>query len=139
MDITKTIDIAYQKAKEKNWDNIYVAVDIHDTIVKGNYTTKDIPKEFYPIAKETLQLLSNKKEIKLILYTCSHPEEIKLYLEFFNQHNITFDFVNENTDVMTDLQGYGNYDKKPYFNVLLDDKAGFNPYEDWITIYNHIK
>jgi len=33
----------------------------------------------------------------------------------------------------------GYYDKKPYFNVLLDDKAGFDPATEWPAILKWIK
>ena len=137
--ILDAIKKSADKAIQRGWDTEYYGIDIHDTIFKGNYKTNDIPTDFYPYAKETLQLLSLHKGIKLMLYTCSHPKEIDLYLEFFEKNQIHFDFVNENTDVLTDLEGYGNYDKKPYFTVLMDDKAGFNPHEDWKLIYDYFK
>jgi hypothetical protein len=28
---------------------------------------------------------------------------------------------------------------KPYFNVLLDDKAGFDPDRDWVELLNYFK
>ena len=134
MCVTTAFKTAFIKAKERNWPEIYIAVDIHDTMIKANYKLGDIPTEFYPYAIECLQALSKRKDIKLILYTCSHPHEIEVYLQLFESHQIHFDFVNENTDVKTDLQGYGNYDKKPYFNVLMDDKSGFNGERDWLDI-----
>ena len=133
--LNNAINKAFQIRIKRNWDHIYFAVDIHDTIVQSNYTAGNIPTEFYPVAMEALQILTERKDVKLIMYTCSHPHEIQQYLDFFESNGIHFDFVNENTDVKTDMEGYGNYDKKPYFNVLLDDKAGFNPYEDWEMVY----
>ena len=125
---------AFKKAKERNWNTIYVAVDIHDTIVKSNYKAGVIPTEFFKYAKEALVKMSKRNDIKLILYTCSWPHEIEKYLEFFEGNGIHFDFVNENPDVPTDTNGYGNYDKKPYFNALFDDKAGFNPEREWLDV-----
>ena len=31
MDIRKAFDAAFTRMREKNWEKIYVAVDIHDT------------------------------------------------------------------------------------------------------------
>jgi hypothetical protein len=133
--ILSAIHNAFKKAKERGWDNSYFAIDIHDTIVEANYKVNDIPTTFYPFAKEVLQLLTQREDVKLILFTCSHPHEIDLYIKFFNENGIQFDYINENPDVQTDLNGYGNYDKKFYFNVLMDDKAGFNPLLEWEAIY----
>jgi hypothetical protein len=126
---------SFAKAEERGWGITYWCVDIHDTMIKSNYKTGAIPNEFYPFAVEVLQYLTKRGDIKLILYTCSHPHEIEEYIELFKTNNIVFDFINENTDVKTDLNGYGNYDRKPYFNVLLDDKAGFEP-SDWLVLKN---
>ena len=134
MGIISAIHKAFQIKKTRNWETIYFAIDIHDTIIKSNYQSGNIPTDFYPHAIEALQALTLRKDIKLILYTCSHPHEILEYLDLFKSHDICFDFVNENSDIKTNPQGYGNYDRKPYFNVLLDDKAGFDPLIDWIEI-----
>jgi hypothetical protein len=91
------------------------------------------------MAKETLQLISNRKDIVMILYTCSHPHEIEQYLKFFTENGINFKYVNENLDVATDLNGYGNYDKKPYFNVVFEDKAGFDAEVEWAKIHRYFK
>ena len=137
MSLINAINKAFAQKQKKGWDIIYFAVDIHDTIVVANYKVNDIPKEFFPLAKQTLQMLTKRPDVKLILYTCSHPHEIKEYLAYFQEHQITFDFINENPEVKTDLNGYGNYDSKFYFNVLLDDKAGFDATCDWEKIYNN--
>lgn len=135
MSLINAIEKAFQSKKARGWDTIYFAIDIHDTIVVANYKVNDIPKIFYPLAKETLQELSNRPDVKLILFTCSHPHEINQYLAYFKEYDIKFDFVNENPEVKTDVNGYGNYDEKFYFNVLLDDKAGFDATADWKEIY----
>lgn len=135
----KAIEKALELKESRNWDKIYIAIDIHDTIVEGNYKTNSIPTEFYPFAKETLQALTKREDVKLILFTSSHPHEIQRYIKFFEENEIHFDYLNENTDVYTDTQGYGNYDKKFYFNVLIDDKAGFDPKLEWESIYWFLK
>ena len=132
MSIIKAIEINHFRLKEKRgWDKTYWFFDLHGTIVKPNYKAGDIPKEFYPYAKETLQYLSNLKDIVMIMYTCSHPHEIEQYMTFFKENGILFDYVNENPEVETDLNGYGCYDKKPYMNILFEDKSGFDPETEW--------
>ena len=52
----------------------------------------------------------------------------------FEENGIHFDYVNENPEIATNLEGYGNYDKKPYMNVLFEDKAGFDGDTDWDSV-----
>ena len=135
MGITHSILINHFEYKEKRgWDKTYWFFDIHGTILKPNYQFGNIPKEFYPHAKEAMQLISKLDDVCMVLYTCSHPHEIEQYLEFFKENNINFHYVNENPEVATDLNGYGCYDKKPYINVLFEDKAGFNPETEWLEV-----
>src|ERR1051326_6465738 len=120
--ITRAIENAFALAKKKKWTKTYWAVDIHGTVLLPNLKTGILPDEFYPHAKETLQVLSEREDVKLILFTCSHPQELKQYVEFFRTHGIHFDYANENPEVET--ADYGCFDSKIYFNVLLEDKAG---------------
>lgn len=128
---------ARKSAKKKNWDKIYLAIDIHDTIVYGNYDKDKLPTKFIGNAKKTLQYLSNRSDIELILYTCSHPKEIDKYLEFFKTNDISFKYINENLDIPNNALGC--YDKKLYFNVLLDDKSGFDAEQDWDSVLKYVK
>lgn len=124
-------------AIERGWNKIFWAIDIHQTVIYPNYSAAEIPTEFYPLAKEVLKEISNREDITLIMYTCSHPHEIEQYFELFNQNGIHFAHVNENPEVKN--AAYGCYDKKPYFNVLLEDKSGFDPSTDWMAIANLLK
>ena len=135
--ITRAIENCFKNAKSRGWVKTYWAFDIHSTILKPNYRRDDIAKEFYPCAVEVLQALAKRKEIVKILYTCSYPHEIDQYLEHFKAHGIHFDYVNENPDVANG--GYGYYEDKIYFNVLFDDKAGFDGETDWKEINDLIK
>ena len=58
--IGKAIHKAFAIAKTRNWEKIFVAVDIHDTAVVSNYSGNRIPTMFYPNAKEVLQYLSKQ-------------------------------------------------------------------------------
>ena len=75
------------------------------------------------------------KDVVMILYTCSHPHEIEQYIQYFKDNGIRFDYINENPEIPTNLEGYGCYDKKPYMNVLFEDKAGFDGDKDWSKVY----
>ena len=127
--ITKAIDNCFSHARKRGWAKTYWAFDIHGTILRPNYKTNEISKEFYPGAVEVMQMLTRRKDIVKILYTCSYPHEIEQYLEYFERHGILFDHINRNPDVADG--GYGYYKDKFYFNVLMDDKAGFDGDTDW--------
>jgi hypothetical protein len=121
----------FENKEQRGWDKTFWFFDIHSTILKPNYTYGNIPDEFYPYAKETLQYLTKLDEVEMIIYTCSHPHEIEQYIEFFEKNDIRFKYVNENPEVKTQTNGYGCYDKKPYMNVLFEDKAGFDAETEW--------
>ncbi len=131
--ITKAIKNCLSLAAKKGWDKTYWAFDIHGTILLPTFKTGVVSTEFYPYAKEAMQLLSKRDDIVRILYTCSHPHEIVEYLHYFTAHGIHFHHVNDNPDVCTGA--YGFYDHKFYFNVLFEDKAGFDPLTDWKDVY----
>lgn len=121
--IINSIENCIQLITERKWDKVYWAFDLHSTILVPNYKAGQIPTEFYPKAKETLQMISKMKNICMIMYTCSHPNEIEEYLEFFKKNDIHFKYVNKNPEVPNGAYGY--YNDKFYFNVLFEDKAGF--------------
>lgn len=128
----KHIEKIFKLKEARNWDTIYWAVDVHDTCIVANYKAGEIPTEFFPHAKEVLQMISERKDCCLILYTCSYPKEIEKYLEFFKSHNINFKYVNKNPEA--ENTAFGHFEVKFYFNILLEDKAGFDAEEDWIKI-----
>lgn len=131
--ITRAIKNCFIHAAQRGWDKTYWAFDIHGTILKPTFKTGVVSTEFYPYAKEVMQILTRQKNIVSILYTCSYPDEIVQYVKYFEDHDIHFDHVNENPDVCAGA--YGHYDRKFYFNVLFEDKAGFDPV-DWKDVYD---
>ena len=123
----------FDKIRSRGWDRIYWAVDIHDTVIKSNYSVTTLPTEFFQGSRSALQRLTDRPDCVLILFTCSHQDHVDLYLKLFEDNGIRFEYVNENPEVPnTDL---GNFDRKFYVNIYLDDKAGFDPSEDWWAIH----
>lgn len=140
MGIIKSIEVNHFEYKEKrNWDKTYWFFDIHGTILKPNYLYGNTPKDFYPHAIECLQFLTKLPDVEMIIYTCSHPHEIQEYVKLFDEFGIKFKFINENPEVETQVNGYGCYDKKPYMNVLFEDKAGFDPEVEWKEVLELMK
>lgn len=133
MEIYKVFEKGFKIAEERNWDSIFIGIDIHDTILKPNYG--GVSTEYYPHAKKCLQLLSERKDTHIFIWTCSHPEDAKFYQDLFAKDGINFPYINENPMVINTK--YGNFDKKPYANVIIDDKSGFEPSE-WEGLYNYL-
>lgn len=135
--ITRAIENAFRYARERGWERTYWAFDIHGTMIFPNYSEAEVPTEFYPCAREVLQAISRRHDIVRILFTCSHPEQIMKYQEYFRANEIYFDYVNENPEVPSNA--YGCYEFKPYFNVLFEDKAGFDPHTDWQRVKEQLE
>ena len=135
MNITKSFDGAFKRMKDRNWEKIYVLVDIHDTVFEACYHDKEEHK-WYPYAKEALDIMTNAQQISLILWTSTYNNVINEYLEYFKENGIRFDFVNVNTE--TENTSLSCFDEKTYFNVGIDDKFGFEGEKDWKTIYDYL-
>ena len=137
--IRDAINTAFRKKEERGWDNwpkVFWAIDLHDVIIPGNYTRNNDDKDFYPCAQKVLQWLTNREDMCLILFTCSHDEATKSILEWLEDRKIRFDYVNENPECAdSELCTFKN---KFYFDILLEDKAGFNGVSDWYNIVNSL-
>lgn len=128
MSIKRAITTALNKAFERKWDKITIAVDWHDTICKSTYGGTAL--NFYKEAIAPLRALSKNDKIVLILFTSSYDESVKEFLDVcIEKYDIYFDYVNENPEV--ENTEYGDFSKKFYYDILIDDKAGFVPEIDW--------
>ena len=128
MSITTAFENAFQRKLEKGWEKIYVVVDIHDTILRACYD-KTEAYDYFPYAKEALQIMSYRDDICLILWSGSTIEILETYRDHFAADGIRFEHINENPEV--ENSAYQNFDKKLYFNVGIDDRFGFDPETDW--------
>ena len=134
MNIIKVFEAAFYRAKENNWDYIVVLVDIHDTIFKATYS-KEENYEYIGKAKDALQVMSARKDIKIILWSSTFSK-IKYILQL-DKDNIIVDAFNRNIDGIENT-GIACFDEKPYFNVGIDNAFGFEPERDWDDIYNYL-
>lgn len=128
MSISKAFQAAFKRKKEKNWEKIYVIVDIHDTIIRACYDDEET-YDYYPLAKEALQLMSVREDICLILWSACYEDKMDAYLKQFADDDIRFDYANCNPEV--ENTHLSNFDAKFYFNVGIDDKFGFDAKRDW--------
>lgn len=136
MSITTAFKNAFERKIEKNWDKIFVLVDIHDTILKACYEQAEC-YEYFPMAKEALQELSSRHDICLILWSSCYPEKLDSYVDRFSNDGITFDYVNRNPEVVN--TSLACFDDKLYFNVGIDDKFGFDAETDWAEVMEVLK
>ena len=93
--------------------------------------------KYMPNALKVLRMLSKKDQTKLILWTSSYPAPISKILDSLEKEGVVFDFVNENRDCPNDK--LCDFSKKPYFNIMLEDKAGFEGKSDWFLIEQELK
>ena len=136
MNIKKIFDTAFRNMSERGWDRLYIMIDIHGTIFYPSYE-KEEQYRWYPWAKEALQKLSERPDLKLILWSSSYISDITKYEVYMKLNNINFDYINENPEINSNK--LSDFSKKFYFNIGLDDKCGFDAEQDWLDIYNYIK
>ena len=134
MNIIKAFEAAFYRAKENNWDYIIVLVDIHDTIFKATYSKED-NYEYIGKAKDALQVMSARKDIKIILWSSTFSKI--QYILRLDKDNIIVDAFNRNIDGIENTE-IACFDEKPYFNVGIDNAFGFDPERDWDDIYNYL-
>ncbi|MCR5549876.1 MAG: hypothetical protein K6F40_02915 [Bacteroidales bacterium] len=131
MSITTAFATAFGKKVAKNWDKIFVLVDIHDTILRACYENEET-YDYFPQAREALQMLSDRPDVCLILWSGCYPDKLEAYLRRFEADGIHFDYANENPEVGNTPMAC--FDAKLYFNVGIDDKFGFDPATDWAEV-----
>lgn len=129
MDLKRAIFNAYLTAQQREWETIYLMVDAHDTLCGSNY--KDTEEAFFPNALEALRKISAFPEVFLVLWTSCYPKDGPRYLERLAAEGINFKALNETPVANTKT---GDFTRKPYFSVLIDDKAGFDP-STWDEVY----
>jgi len=124
--------------KVKGWPEVYFCIDLHGTIIPSGKGSDDKTDEhkFYPDAKEVLQMLSKRKDIMLILWTSTPIARLFEVYNWLEDEGIHFDYINSNPHAKNTPRS--DFNKKFYFSVLLDDRAGFEPETDWTAIKNEL-
>lgn len=125
MMLKNSIKRAYETLDSRNWDKIYIALDLHDTVMESNY--KDAHGGLLEIAIEPLRVISNLPEVSIILYSCCHEKDYNTYIELLRKNGIKVDYFNTNPEIKNTVTGC--FDRKFYYSILIDDKAGFDPAE----------
>ena len=127
--ITKAIKTAFNNKKNRNWDKLYWCIDLHDTIITGTYNKNNNGSKIAPNAIEVLSYLTGQEDHVLILWTSSYIGPVGEILKRLKQNGVEFNYVNENPECPnTDIC---DFTSKFYFNILIDDKSGFDLNTDW--------
>jgi len=124
---------ALKQKAEKNWDRLYWAIDLHDTIITGTYNRFNHGSTIYPHAKEVLDFLHDHPEHQTILWSSSHDDAL---FDIIKRFDLRFNYINKNYEVPSNE--LCDFDKKLYFNLLIDDKAGFDGNTGWGDIKNEL-
>lgn len=135
--LVKSLQNSINKMKGRGWDRLYIFVDVHETLLKPTWDKDVLPKEFYDHAIETMQEFTKNPHMIMVIYTSSHKTDIDFYLDLCKKQGIEFSYINDNPEVVTNE--YGDYTKKPYMNLLIDDKAGFDPRKDWLPMRDFLR
>jgi hypothetical protein len=128
---TQTIKHGFDQKHERGWKTLYWCIDLHDTVITGTYDRFNLGSKLFPYAKETLDYLYNSDEHVSILWTSSHIDAVK---DITKKFDLKFNHFNCNPECPN--TNLCDFDKKFYFNFLLDDKSGFDPLNDWKEIYD---
>ena len=127
------INKAFQKAEAKGYENIFWAIDLHETIFQGDYVPGSPGTIFHNDMIDAMQLINELSGI-IILWTSSRGSTIYKAMQRLRSMDITVHFQNDNPKVHPD--SLCSFYPKFYFDILLDDKAGFDMQTDWTEIKN---
>lgn len=131
------IENSWKRKTQKGYDYWYWCIDMHGTLFENNYVQGSFGGEMFHECIAPLRFLSNRRDVRTILWTSSHKPVIENALAFMHKRGIYFDFVNENPHIINDV--LCDFRRKFYFDVLLDDKAGFEPKVHWPQIHQKLK
>lgn len=134
---TCNIRRTFAQKKERGWDTIYVLLDVHGTILHSTYAEGNKLEFISPACVPVLQWFTKRKDIKIILWTSSYPDEIAKVIDWLKTYDIEIDFVNRNPECKNTK--YADFATKPYFNIIIDDKAGMTPDVDWLFIARELE
>ena len=114
---------------KRGWKTIYWMVDVHGVIIPGSWARSNDLQFVTWDCLGPLMWISGREDQRLILWTSSYYEELKKLGDWLFTFGIKVDYVNKNPE--EENTQYANFSFKPYFNILIDDKAGFVPETDW--------
>jgi len=130
------IEKAFNDKTTRNWEKLFICVDLHDTIIQGKHSLNKDNIEYLPNAIKVLQNLSKRKDIVLILWSSSHIVTVAKALDKLEKQGVYFKYVNNNPECPSNEMC--DFSKKFYINIIFDDKAGFEK-DDWFLVEKELK
>ena len=88
--IRKFINI-FHKTRRLGYLQIYVAVDIHETVLKPTWSIYEY-FDYYPNAVDSLRLMSDSDRFRLILWSSCSTEKLNLYRREFEKTELSLIF-----------------------------------------------
>lgn len=107
-------------------------VDVHGVIIPGSWARSNDLQFITQECIDVLRWISDRKDQRLILWTSSHTKELDNLCNWLCTFWIQVDYTNFNPEEKN--TEYADFTHKPYFNILIDDKAGFDPVTDWAVV-----
>ncbi len=126
------IERAFKNRAAKGNPKVFILIDLHHTVIEGKYNRFNEGASIYPGALEVLQQWTKRPDICLILWTSSHWDAIAKVRERLAEQDVWFNYVNSNPEVPND--DLCDFEHKPYFDILIDDKGGAEGSTDWHLI-----
>ncbi|MDO8609634.1 MAG: HAD family hydrolase [bacterium] len=109
LDLTENVKrLVFDYEKHKN---LFIAFDFDNTVFDFHKVGDTFPKI------ERLLRFLKAHDFKLILFTGNEGEKLQEIILYCKEHGYEPDYANESPVMKT---------TKPYFNILLDDRAGLN-------------
>ena len=100
------------------YGSLFVAFDFDNTVFDYHKTGDTFPK------LEELLIKCRRFNMKLILFTANEGEKLPEIIKYCKERGYEPDYVNESPMFPT---------RKPYYNILLDDRAGLKSSYDALS------
>jgi len=135
MNVSAAILRAFRKKWEGGWEKwprMFWAIDLHGVILNSTYKKDFKSQVINPVCLRVLKRLSSSKKQCIILFTASQPGYLSDVLEWFESLGVNVDYVNNNPEAPSNQ--LCDTASKFYFDILFDDKAGFDMDTDWMEV-----
>lgn len=111
----------------KKYKSLYIAFDFDSTVFDYHNSG-----DTFNVVEDKLRRAKEQGH-KLILFTSRKDADLEFAINYCSEHGYKPDFVNENPEVCPGCV-------KPYYNILLDDRAGLDSaYQTLCYLLNNIE
>lgn len=86
--LVKQLHNSFDYMVKRNWEKIYIAVDIHGTVMEPTYSDL-LSHKFYEDSIETLKLFSERNDCSMILWTSSNKSNAQAYFDLLKNKQVS--------------------------------------------------